>query len=182
MKDGYVHVSAFKDLLCDIYNVMNRLDYTMEHTGYGAAEFTTMEWIERKLKDTIEKAEMQVENAEPGEEPETESTCGDCRKDVREALGLSGAKKAEAKAEDQEALSAFSIDLLKERLDELKTSASERSVSDSISKEERACYQAKEEAYETALTLIEVNMAWQRKLAGIQEMLPDEEEESDEPG
>ena len=46
MKEKYVHVSAFKDLLCDIYNVMNRLEYTMEHTGYGAAEMTTMEWID----------------------------------------------------------------------------------------------------------------------------------------
>ena len=160
MKEKYVPVSAFKDMLCDIYNVMNRLEYMMEHTGYGAAEMTTMEWIERKLKDTIERAELRVENAEPGDEPETESACGDCTHDVREALGLSGGKE-----EEPEGLTALSTKLLKERLDELMQSAAECSVSDSLSEEERACYQAKEDAYEVALSLIEINLAWQKKLA-----------------
>lgn len=149
MKEKYVHVSAFKDLLCDIYNVMNRLEYTMEHTGYGAVEMTT-----------IEKAEMRVENAEPGDEPETESACGDCTHDVREALGLSGGKE-----EEPEGLTALSTKLLKDRLCELIQSAAVCSVSDSLSEEERACYQAKEDAYEVALSLIEINLARQKKLA-----------------
>lgn len=160
MKEKYVPVSAFKDLLCDIYNVMNRLDYAMEHTGYGAPERTTLEWVAGKLKGTIEKAEFRVENADPYGEEETESACGDCTDDVRDALGLSGGKE-----EEPEGLTALSTKLLKDRLDELMQSAAACSVSDSLSKEERACYQAKEDAYEVALSLIEINEEWQKKLA-----------------
>ncbi|WP_303229475.1 hypothetical protein [uncultured Dialister sp.] len=160
MKDKYVHLSAFKDLLCDVYNVMERLDHAIEHSEYGVPERTAMEWIAEKLKDTIDRAELQVENAEPGDEPEIESACGDCTHDVREALGLSGGKE-----EEPESLNALSTKLLKDSLDELMQSAAACSVSDSLSKEERACYQAKEDAYEVALSLIEINLAWQKKLA-----------------
>lgn len=160
MKEKYVPVSAFKDLLCDIYNVMNRLDYAMKHTGYGAPERTTLEWVAGKLKGTIEKAEFRVENADPYGEEETESACGDCTHDVREALGLSGGKE-----EEPEGLTAFSTKLLKDRLEELKQSASEYSVNDSLSETARACYQAKEDAYEVALSLIEINEEWQKQLA-----------------
>lgn len=164
MKEKYVPVSAFKDLLCDIYNVMNRLDYAMEHTGYGAPERTTLEWVAGKLKGTIEKAEFRVENAEPGGEEETESACGDCTDDVRDALGLSGGKEEQGKKEEG-GLTALSTKLLKDRLNELMQSAAECSVSDSIPEIERACYQAKEDAYEVALSLIEINEEWQKKLA-----------------
>lgn len=160
MKEKYVPVSAFKDLLCDIYNVMNRLDYAMEHTGYGAPERTTLEWVAGKLKGTIEKAEFRVENADPYGEEETESACGDYTYDVRDALGLSGGKE-----EEPEGLTALSTKLMKDRLGELMQSAAACSVSDSLSKEERACYQAREDAYEVALSLIEINEEWQKKLA-----------------
>lgn len=165
MKDKYVNVTAFKDLLYDVYDVMERLNYTMEHTDYGAPERTTLEWVAGKLKGTIERAAMVVENAEPGHAAENESACGDCTDDVRDALGLSGGKEEEQKKEGAGGLTALSIRLLKDRLDELMQSAAERSVSDSIPQIERACYQAKEDAYEVALSLIEINEEWQKKLA-----------------
>lgn len=165
MKDKYVNVTAFKDLLYDVYDVMERLNYTMEHTECEASERTVMEWIAGKLKGTIERAAIVVENAEPGHAAETESACGDCTDDVREALGLSCGKEEEQGKKGAGGLTALSTKLLKDRLNELMQSAAECSVSDSLSKEERACYQAKEDAYEVALSLIEINEEWQKKLA-----------------
>lgn len=160
MKGKYVPVSALKELCCNIYNVMDRLDYAMERSGYGAPERTTLEWVVGMLKGTVEKAEIWIENAEHEGEEETESACGDCTDDVRDALGLSGGKE-----EEPEGLTALSTKLLKDRLNELMKSAAECNVSDSFPKEKRACYQAKEDAYEVALSLIEINEEWQKKLA-----------------
>ena len=165
MKDKYVNVTEFKDLLYDVYDVLERLNYAAGRIECGDHESKVMEWAAGKLKGTIEKAEMVAKGAEPGHIAENESACGDCTDDVREALGLSGGKEEEQGKKEEGGLTALSTKLLKDRLDELMQSAAECSVSDSLSKEERACYQAKEDAYEVALSLIEINEEWQKKLA-----------------
>lgn len=99
MNDRYVNVTAFKDLFCDVYDVMERLNYITGHTGCGAHERAVMEWAAGKLKGTIERAEMVVENAEHGHVAETKSACGDCTAD-EEAETLAAAKE-EATGEDR---------------------------------------------------------------------------------
>lgn len=156
MTNKYIPASCLEDLLSDVSNTECRLEYTKDESGYGNEALDAVKWIEEELKAIIEKKAIRM----VGWKPETESACGDCTEDVREALGISGGKE-----EEPESLNALSTKLLKERLDELMQSAAECSVSDSLSKEERACYQAKEDAYEVALSLIEINLAWQAKLA-----------------
>lgn len=156
MTNKYIPASFLEDLLNDVSNTRWRLEYTKDESGYGNEALDAVKWIEEELKAIIEKKAIRM----AGWKPETESACGDCTHDVREALGLSGGRE-----EEPEGLTAISTKLLKDRLDELMQSAANCSVSDSLSKEERACYQAKEDAYEVALSLIEINLAWQEKLA-----------------
>lgn len=156
MTNKYIPASCLEDLLNDVSNTRYRLEYTKDESGYGDEALDAVKWVEEELKAIIEKKAIRM----AGWKPETESACGDYTYDVRDALGLSGGKE-----EEPEGLTALSTKLLKDRLDELMQSAAERSVSDSIPKIERACYQAKEDAYEVALSLIEINLAWQKKLA-----------------
>lgn len=156
MTNKYIPASCLEDLLNDVSNTRYRLEYTKDESGYGDEALDAVKWVEEELKAIIEKKAIRM----AGWKPETESACGDCTDDVRDALGLSGGKE-----EEPEDLTALSTKLLKDRLEELMQSAAERSVSDTIPKIERACYQAKEDAYEVALSLIEINLAWQEKLA-----------------
>lgn len=156
MTSKYIPARCLEDLLNDVSNTRYRLEYTKDESGYGDEALDALKWVEEELEAIVENKAIRM----AGWKPETESACGDCTDDVREALGISGGKE-----EEQESLNALSTKLLKERLDELMQSAAVCSVSDSISKEERACYQVKEDAYEVALSLIEINLAWQKKLA-----------------
>lgn len=156
MTNKYIPASCLEDLLNDVSNTRRRLEYTKDESGYGEEALDAVKWVEEELNAIIQKMAIRMK----GWKPETESACGDCTYDVRDALGLSGGKE-----EEPEGLTALSTKLLKDRLDELMQSAAECSVSDSLSKEERACYQAREDAYEVALSLIEINEAWQEKLA-----------------
>lgn len=156
MTNKYIPASCLEDLLNDVSNTRYRLEYTKDESGYGDEALDAVKWVEEELKAIIEKKAIRM----AGWKPENESACGDCTDDVRDALGLSGGKE-----EEPEGLTALSTKLLKDRLDEFMQSAAECSVSDSLSKEERACYQAREDAYEVALSLIEINEEWQKKLA-----------------
>lgn len=155
MTNKYIPASCLEDLLNDVSNTRYRLEYTKDESGYGDEALDAVKWVEEELKAIIEKKAIRM----AGWKPETESACGDYTDDVRDALGLSGGKE-----EEPEGLTALSTKLLKDRLEELMQSAAECSVSDSLPKEERACYQAKEDAYEVALSFIEINLAWQEKL------------------
>lgn len=161
MTNKYIPASCLEDLLNDVSNTRCRLEYTKDESGYGDEALDAVKWVEEELKAIIGKKAIRM----AGWKPETESACGDYTYDVRDALGLSGGKEEEQGKKEEGGLTALSTKLLKDRLDELMQSAAERSVSDSIPKIERACYQAKEDAYEVALSLIEINEEWQKKLA-----------------